>query len=123
MQKITRRPSVLGNLIQSGPVLRETMARGNVALLRSLLGPAYRGLILQTAKGNDSTEMGLVYDAHFDWSYDRAFPEMSNLYEAAKAGQWNATTDIDWSIDVDPQNSARQLLPDTYMPPSKLPTP
>jgi len=122
MQKVTGRPSVLDNLIRNVPVLRQTVARGNVALLRSLLGPAWRGLILQKAKGSESTDMDLGYDARFDWSYGREFPEMSKLYEAAKNGQWNATTDIDWSIDVDPQNPERQLLPDTYMPPSKLPT-
>jgi hypothetical protein len=122
MQKVTGRPSVLGNLIRNVPVLQQTVARGNVALLRSLLGPAWRGLILQKAKGNESTDMDLGYDARFDWSYEREFPEMSKLYEAAKAGQWNATTDIDWSIDVDPQNPERQLLPDTYMPPAKLPS-
>lgn len=122
MEKVTRRPSVLGNLLRNVPVLRETVARGNVALLRALLGPAWRGLVLQTAKGSDATAMGLGYDARFDWSYAREFPEMSKLYEAAKSSQWDAETDVDWSIDVDPQNPERQLLPDTYMPPSRLPT-
>ena len=31
------------------------------------------------------------------------------LYEKAKTSQWNATTDLDWSIDVDPEKVGREL--------------
>ena len=31
------------------------------------------------------------------------------LYEKAKTSQWNATTDLDWSIDVDPEKIGREL--------------
>jgi hypothetical protein len=40
-------------------------------------------------------------DAMFTWDYRLARPPLRKLYEKAKTGQWNATTDIDWSIDVD----------------------
>ena len=38
-----------------------------------------------------------------NWEYKFEHPELANLYEKGKRLQWNATTDIDWSIDVDPE--------------------
>ena len=41
-------------------------------------------------------------DAIFTWDYTKgARPKLDKLYEKAKNSQWNATTDLDWSIDVD----------------------
>ncbi len=40
-------------------------------------------------------------DTIFSWDYSMARPGLHKLYEKAKTGQWNATTDIDWSVDVD----------------------
>ncbi|HEX5614498.1 MAG TPA: ferritin-like domain-containing protein [Acidimicrobiia bacterium] len=40
-------------------------------------------------------------DAIFTWDYDRSRPALVKLYEKAKTSQWNVTTDLDWSIDVD----------------------
>ncbi|MGI9645644.1 MAG: ferritin-like domain-containing protein [Ilumatobacteraceae bacterium] len=40
-------------------------------------------------------------DAIFTWDYSLQRPQLRKLYEKAKTGQWNATTDLDWSIDVD----------------------
>jgi len=42
-------------------------------------------------------------DAVFNWAYDLERPALANLYEKAKTLQWNASTDIDWSIPVDPE--------------------
>jgi hypothetical protein len=39
-------------------------------------------------------------DVVFDWSYRLDRPGLVNLYEKAKTLQWNAATDIDWSIPV-----------------------
>ena len=47
------------NLAESGPMIRGAVSRGNLRVLKSMLGPAYRGLIRQKAKGEDSTEMAL----------------------------------------------------------------
>jgi predicted unusual protein kinase regulating ubiquinone biosynthesis (AarF/ABC1/UbiB family) len=44
-------------------------------------------------------------EVRFSWVYDGERPELSKLYSKAKRSQWNATTDIDWSIDVDPMAS------------------
>jgi hypothetical protein len=42
-------------------------------------------------------------DAIFTWDYSLARPQLRKLYEKAKTGQWNATTDLPWSTDVDPE--------------------
>ena len=39
----------------------------------------------------------------FTWDYAKASrPKLDRLYEKAKVSQWNAQTDLDWSIEVDP---------------------
>jgi len=40
-------------------------------------------------------------DVLFTWDYERSQPALVRLYEKAKASQWNAETDLDWSIEVD----------------------
>ena len=40
-------------------------------------------------------------DAIFSWDYSLARPALRKLYEKAKTGQWNGTTDLPWDIDVD----------------------
>jgi hypothetical protein len=41
-------------------------------------------------------------DAIFTWDYEKgARPALDKLYEKAKKSQWNASTDLDWSIEVD----------------------
>ena len=39
-------------------------------------------------------------DATLTWDYEFKAPRMLSLYERAKSAQWNAGTDIDWSVDV-----------------------
>ena len=114
-------PQTLASLFHSAPQIRDAALRGNGRVLRSLLGPAYRGLIQQVAKGTPATAMPIAHDAVFDWSYTRDRPEMAKLYEAAKASQWNATDDLDWSTDVDPERADRPLLPESYIPVAELP--
>jgi hypothetical protein len=40
-------------------------------------------------------------DGIFTWDYSLARPALRKLYEKAKVGQWNATTDLPWDTDVD----------------------
>jgi hypothetical protein len=40
-------------------------------------------------------------DAIFSWDYSLSRPALRRLYEKAKVGQWNATTDLPWDTDVD----------------------
>jgi hypothetical protein len=45
-------------------------------------------------------------DALFTWDYTKAArPKLDKLYEKAKVSQWNAQTDLDWSIEVDPHEA------------------
>ena len=38
-------------------------------------------------------------DTIFTWDYSLARPSLRRLYEKAKVGQWNATTDLPWDTD------------------------
>ncbi len=53
-------------------------------------------------------------DAIFTWNYGKGERvKLDKLYEKAKTSQWNATTDLDWSIEVDPHtalNMEKELL-------------
>ena len=77
-------------------------------LLDAPAGPASRPKLtarpvtrdLETAAG------GLVVsreaDVNFSWDYTGGRVELTKLFEKAKRSQWNATTDIDWRVEVDP---------------------
>lgn len=53
----------------------------------------------------------------FVWDYEKgARPKLDKLYEKAKRSQWNASTDLDWSIEVDP-TTVLQDVPN--VPPNK----
>ncbi|MEM7286918.1 MAG: ferritin-like domain-containing protein [Actinomycetota bacterium] len=50
-------------------------------------------------------------DALFTWDYEKAArPKLDKLYEKAKRSQWNAQTDLDWSIEVD-RETAFKFIP------------
>jgi hypothetical protein len=50
------------------------------------------------------------FDTTFTWNYAKGErPALDKLYEKAKTSQWNGTTDLDWSIDVDPERTAVEL--------------
>jgi hypothetical protein len=50
------------------------------------------------------------FDAAFTWDYAKGErPALDKLYEKAKTSQWNGSTDLDWSIDVDPERTAVEL--------------
>jgi hypothetical protein len=106
----------IDRLIASAPLLKDATASGNMAVLRSLLGPAWRGLIEQRGKADDGhSPLTVEYRADFDWHYLRNRPALARLYEAAKSSQWNASVDLDWSIDVDPEKP-NSLMPDDFAP-------
>ena len=113
--------TLLENVKANGPHFRDAASRGNLAVLKSMLGPAWRGFVKQDAKGSGQSALPVAHDVHFDWQYQRDQPDMAKLYEAAKVSQWNASLDIDWTIAVDPDDPARQLLPDSYVPVKGLP--
>jgi hypothetical protein len=52
-------------------------------------------------------------DTIFSWDYSLQRPALRKLYEKAKTGQWNATTDLPWDTEVDPEKCAieeRELI-------------
>jgi hypothetical protein len=109
-------------LERNWPTVSESVARGNIKMLKSFLGPAYKGLILRSHKGVDSTVMTAEQTVHYDWKYNREFPAMAKLYEAAKSGQWNATDGtLDWSHSFDPLDEVNHIIPDMYCPGVVLP--
>src|SRR4051794_27447366 len=67
------------------------------------------------------------YDTLFTWDYAKGErPALNKLYEKAKTSQWNAETDIDWSIGGqidsarDPNNPLNSLAYTTEGPFGKL---
>ena len=48
-------------------------------------------------------------DAIFTWDYERTRAALGKLYERAKTSQWNGSTDLDWSIEVDAEKVALEL--------------
>lgn len=63
-------------------------------------------------------------DVLFDWSYRCDRQSLLALYEKGKTLQWNASTDIDWSIGVDPEQFPEFFPPEAFNamlnPPRKL---
>ncbi len=53
--------------------------------------------------GTGTWAVQTVMDAVMTWNYDVEHPELRALYEKAKREQWNATTQLPWAQDVDPE--------------------
>jgi 1,2-phenylacetyl-CoA epoxidase catalytic subunit len=51
-----------------------------------------------------------AFSTMFEWEYEKGSEALRRLYEKGKNLQWNATSRIDWSQDLDPENP--QGLPD-----------
>jgi len=55
--------------------------------------------------GTDPNEIEHVVknnaDTIFTWDYSLSRPALRKLYEKAKTGQWNGTTDLPWNTEVD----------------------
>jgi hypothetical protein len=47
-------------------------------------------------------------DSIFTWDYSLSRPALRKLYEKAKVGQWNSTTDLPWETDVDEEKVVRE---------------
>lgn len=78
-----------------------------------LLNPEHRKMYGKFAgiEWNDQTEIKrmrsqLDFDAplevSWDWDYVGEAEELRRLYEISKVRQWNAETDLDWKISIDP---------------------
>jgi hypothetical protein len=85
------------------------MARTDTADLEAILAITGR---------DDGEVLHAVTDpatAVFTWDYEKgARPALDKLYEKAKSSQWNGTTDLDWSTDVDIERVAREITGNDY---------
>ena len=108
--------TTIGNLLHTVPLVRDASASGNMAVLKSLLGPAWRGMIQQLGKSGANTTMLVNYGVHFDWQYLRDRPALARLYQAAKDSQWHPQRDLDWNTQVDPLSDEQPLLPWDFLP-------
>jgi rubrerythrin len=108
------------NAIHPSQMLQKVLRTGNVKVALSLLGPALRGLVMHSGK-QPASDMQANHQAHFDWTYQRDQEELRKLYEVAKVSQWNATTDLDWSIQVDPYDPNHDLFPESLSPLPDIP--
>src|SRR2546430_16275126 len=53
------------------------------------------------------------FDLCCTWNYETLRQEVKNLYEKAKRGQWNATDQLPWATNVDPE---AEIGPDFQIP-------
>ncbi len=104
------------NAFRAAPLIKDVAASRSVAVLASLAGPSWRGLIEQRGKSAQATVLEVDHGAQFDWQYLRDRPALARLYEAAKVGQWNGSADLDWKRAVDPESDEAALLPDALLP-------
>ncbi|MFN7133467.1 MAG: ferritin-like domain-containing protein [Myxococcales bacterium] len=111
---------ILRNAANNTGAMNDATRSGNVKVLLSLLGPAARGLLLQRGKEGPFTEMPASHRAHFDWGYHCDQPELQRLYSAAKKGQWDGETALEWSRTVDPHDPAVELLNERILPIAEL---
>jgi hypothetical protein len=64
--------------------------------------------------GQPETELlSTTFDASYTWNYGVKRQDLRNLYEKAKREQWNATEQLAWSTDVDPE---AEHIPDIQIP-------
>jgi hypothetical protein len=59
--------------------------------------------------GNEAHTASVGGNAIFTWDYERTRKGLAKLYERAKTSQWNGSTDLDWSIDVDVEKVATEM--------------
>ncbi len=58
-------------------------------------------------------EVATDLDVVLNWDYRVERTDLRGLYERSKVSMWNASLDVDWSIDVDPEaeNGPPEMLP------------
>jgi hypothetical protein len=48
----------------------------------------------------DKVDTGVPLEIHWTWEYGSEVEELRRLYDKGKVSQWNAETDLDWSLPV-----------------------
>lgn len=54
---------------------------------------------------NTTWDVPMAGDARFNWEYDNGRDRLLSLYQKGKDKQWDQTSRIDWSLEVDPYDS------------------
>ncbi len=83
-------PGILEHLVGTGAPVLERPNLSTRPVTRGLEAPGGGLVVAREA------------EVQFSWDYTGHRVELTRLYDKAKRSQWNATTDIDWSIEVDP---------------------
>ncbi len=70
------------------------------------------------ADPRDQTDLELEtiltsFDTNYAWNYGSVKEGLRDLYEKAKRDQWNATQQLDWKTDVDPES---EIIPAAVNP-------
>ncbi len=70
------------------------------------------------ADPRDQTDLELEkiltsFDTNYVWNYGSVKEGLRDLYEKAKRDQWNATQQLDWKTDVDPES---EIIPAAFNP-------
>jgi hypothetical protein len=54
----------------------------------------------EVARLRDRVDTGVPLEIHWTWEYGSEVEELRRLYDKGKVSQWNADTDLDWSLPV-----------------------
>ena len=54
----------------------------------------------EIARLRDKVDTNVPLEIHWTWAYGSEVEELRRLYEKGKVSQWNAETDLDWSLPV-----------------------
>jgi hypothetical protein len=57
--------------------------------------------------------LSTTFNTTYTWNYEMVRRDLHNLYEKAKRDQWNASDQLDWRLEVDPE---AENLPDMQIP-------
>lgn len=87
----------------------------NPRVLRRIGPSAVRGLILKQGVRDEPARIVSAHETIIDWQLRSDSPELQALYQKAKRLQWNGATDLDWSINVEPESNENALLPDDFL--------
>jgi hypothetical protein len=68
---------------------------------------------LPASPSADAERLPTEFDLCYTWNYESARRELQNLYEKAKRDQWNATDQLPWTLQVDPE---AENVPDFQVP-------
>jgi P-aminobenzoate N-oxygenase AurF len=63
------------------------------------------GLYAKPVDVTKTWDVPMAGDSRFNWEYDNGRDRLLSLYQKGKDKQWDQTSRIDWSIEVDPYDS------------------